>query len=161
MANNGNVLAGGKLYTYVAGSVSTPQPTYTDSTGNVANSNPVILDSNGEANVWFDITLSYKLVLTDSLGVIQWTVDNVSDLSSVYGILYSGVWHKIPSIFRLCLNGSGLVTIDSRDKSGNIILGAAQYTVMDAVNLTQFPFVGNDAVEIRATYTGDASAEVI
>ncbi len=49
--DNGDPLAGGKLYSYEAGT-STPLATYTDVTGSVANSNPVILDSGGRASVW-------------------------------------------------------------------------------------------------------------
>jgi hypothetical protein len=62
--NNGAPLAGGKLFTYQAGT-STPQPTYTDSSGAVENTNPVILDSSGRAAVWLDVELSYKFMLTD------------------------------------------------------------------------------------------------
>jgi len=78
---NGNPLAGGKLYTYQAGTV-TPQATYTDATGATPNSNPVILDSNGEASVWLDVSLSYKFVLKDSSDVIQFTTDGVIGTST-------------------------------------------------------------------------------
>jgi len=76
---NGNPLAGGKLYTYQAGT-TTPQATYTDSGGLTANSNPIVLDANGEAAVWLDPILSYKFVLKNSSDVTQWTVDNVIGL---------------------------------------------------------------------------------
>lgn len=76
---NGNPLAGGFLYTYQA-NTETPQATYTDSTGNSENENPIELDANGEAAMWLDPTLSYKFVLKNSLGVTQWTVNNVVGL---------------------------------------------------------------------------------
>jgi len=66
---NGDPLAGGKLYTYAAGSV-TPLATYTDSGGGTANANPVILDSRGQAAVWLGTSL-YKFVLHNSAGVLQ------------------------------------------------------------------------------------------
>jgi hypothetical protein len=44
--NNGLPLAGGKLFTYIAGT-STLQATYTDSTGLIANANPIILNAAG------------------------------------------------------------------------------------------------------------------
>lgn len=69
-------LAGGKLYTYEAGT-TTPLATYTDSTGNTANANPVILDSAGQANVWLSLQ-AYKFVLTDADDVPQWTVDQIN-----------------------------------------------------------------------------------
>lgn len=71
----GSPLAGGKLYSYQAGT-STPLETYTDSTEAAANTNPVILNASGEANVWLK-PQGYKLVLTDADDVVQWTVDNV------------------------------------------------------------------------------------
>lgn len=74
--NNGNPLFNGKLYSYVAGT-STPQATYTDSTMGTQNTNPVILNARGEANVWLDTTLNYKLVLQESNGTQIWSVDNI------------------------------------------------------------------------------------
>ena len=77
--SNGNPLAGGKLYTYQAGT-TTPQATYTDSTGATPNANPVILDADGEADVWLNDSLSYKFILKDSSDTTQWTIDNVIGL---------------------------------------------------------------------------------
>lgn len=73
---NGNPLAGGRLFSYQAGT-STPQATYTDHTAATPNTNPVILDANGEADIWIDPTLSYHFVLQDVNEVQQWTIDNV------------------------------------------------------------------------------------
>jgi hypothetical protein len=75
-SSSGELLVGGKLYTYQAGT-TTPLATYTDSTGTTANTNPIILDVRGEANVWLG-TSSYKFVLKDSNDVSIWTVDNIS-----------------------------------------------------------------------------------
>lgn len=76
----GNPLSGGKLNTYVGGTVATPQatyPTYADAlAGTNANANPVILDANGEATA-FGTNAFYKFVLADSTNVTQWTIDNV------------------------------------------------------------------------------------
>src|SRR5580698_2291394 len=60
--NNGNALAGGKLFTYTGGT-STKQATWTDSTQVTLNSNPIILDSRGECSIWIDPVLLYKFVL--------------------------------------------------------------------------------------------------
>jgi hypothetical protein len=72
---NGNPLAGGKVYTYAAGT-TTPLATYTDESGSTPNTNPVILDSRGEAAIWLGVA-SYKLKLTTSADVEIWTVDNI------------------------------------------------------------------------------------
>jgi hypothetical protein len=71
----GAPLAGGLLYTYVAGS-ATPLATYTDSAGNVPNANPVVLDGNGQADVWLGVGI-YKFILKDYLENILWSEDNV------------------------------------------------------------------------------------
>lgn len=72
---NGVPLVGGQLFSYAAGT-TTPLATFTDQSGSSANTNPVILDADGEADIWMG-GLSYKFVLQDSTGVVQWTVDNV------------------------------------------------------------------------------------
>lgn len=74
---NGQMLAGGKLYTYAAGTV-TPATTYSDKSLALpfANTNPIILDSLGEAVIWGDVM--YKFVLKDANDVTIWTLDNVT-----------------------------------------------------------------------------------
>lgn len=71
---NGAPLAGGKVYTYAAGT-TTPQATYTDQSGVTPASNPVILDSAGRATVW--MSGSYKIVVKDANDVTIRTTDNV------------------------------------------------------------------------------------
>lgn len=77
---NGNPLAGGKIYSYAAGT-TTPQATYIDSTGGTPNTNPIILDSSGRAQIWLG-TLAYKFVIEDSTSVVLATVDNVSYINN-------------------------------------------------------------------------------
>lgn len=74
-------LAGGKLYSYAAGT-TTPLATYTASTGTQNNTNPIILDSRGEAAVWLGAA-SYKLKLTDSTDVEIWTSDNITTQDAI------------------------------------------------------------------------------
>lgn len=77
--NNNNPLAGGRLYTYIAGT-TTPKPTYVDSTGVTANTNPVVMNARGEANVWLASGQPYKFVLKDASDVLIWTVDQVNNV---------------------------------------------------------------------------------
>lgn len=82
--NAGVVLAGGKLYTYVAGS-TTPQATWTDSTQAVQNANPIILDSAGRPSneIWLVAgTNNYKFVLKDSNDVTLGTWDNITGIAA-------------------------------------------------------------------------------
>lgn len=68
-------LAGGRLYTYDAGT-STPRPTYSDAAGLVPNTNPVILDSRGEATVFW--SGAYKVILRDSTdAIVIPAIDNI------------------------------------------------------------------------------------
>jgi hypothetical protein len=72
---NGKPLSGGKLFSYLAGT-TIPAATYTDVGGLTANPNPMILDAAGEANIWLRPG-NFKFVLTDSLDVVQFTIDGV------------------------------------------------------------------------------------
>lgn len=82
VTQNGAPLSGGLLYTYLAGS-STPAATYTDSSGATPQSNPIVLNVLGRPTnpVWLTDGTAYKLVLTDSVGVTQWTIDNVTGVT--------------------------------------------------------------------------------
>ena len=75
VAASGAPLSGGKVYAYAAGT-TTPQTTWSDAAGTVANANPVILDSRGEASIFWVGT--YKITLTDSVGAVIWTQDNIA-----------------------------------------------------------------------------------
>lgn len=74
---NGAPLAGGKVYTYQAGT-TTPLATYTTAGGTTPNANPVILDARGEADIWYAPGVSYKVVLRTSADALIWTVDNIA-----------------------------------------------------------------------------------
>lgn len=78
--NNGDPLVNGKLYSYVAGSLTplATYPTLADAAALTnANTNPITLDSRGEANVI--ISGSTKLILKDSNLNTIWTVDAIAD----------------------------------------------------------------------------------
>ncbi len=77
---SGKPLAGGKLYTYVAGT-TTPKATYSDSQGATPNANPVVLDSQGMASVW--LSGYYDVALYDSGGLLQYTQGNISSSASL------------------------------------------------------------------------------
>jgi hypothetical protein len=82
--NSGNVLTGGKIFTYAAGT-TTNQPTYTSSLGNTPLSNPIILNAAGRVptgEIWLTDGLSYKFVLTDSNDVLIATYDNITGINS-------------------------------------------------------------------------------
>ena len=82
--NSGNVLTGGKIFTYAAGT-TTNQATYTNATGAIPHSNPIILDAAGRVpggEIWLTDGLQYKFVLKDSNDVLIATYDNVVGINS-------------------------------------------------------------------------------
>ena len=83
--NSGNVLTGGKLYTYDAGT-TTPAPTYTNASGVTAQPNPIILNAAGRVpdsgEIWLADSISYKFVLKDQNDVLIGTYDNLVGINS-------------------------------------------------------------------------------
>lgn len=77
-ADNGNLLSGGKLYFYEAGTPDTIQPVYTDHTGLVEYTQPVVLNVRGEPpteGVYGSDTKAYKIVIKTSAGVTIKTIN--------------------------------------------------------------------------------------
>ena len=80
---DGNPLAGGKIFTYEAGSSSVLKITYTGPTESVANSNPIVLNSAGQlpagVSIWLLDGEAYNLILTASDGTtVLKQFDNVT-----------------------------------------------------------------------------------
>lgn len=73
---DGKPLAGGKVYTYSAGT-TTGKATYTTMAGTVANPNPVILDQNGKAKIFLGDG-SYRLQIKDSNDALIDDIDQIS-----------------------------------------------------------------------------------
>ena len=82
--DNGNVLSGGKIYTYAAGT-TTPQTTYTSVLGTDANPNPIILDSSGRLpeDMWLSQGVLYRFVLTDSNDIQLGEYDDIGGVNDV------------------------------------------------------------------------------
>ena len=76
----GEPVAGGRLYSFVAGlSPDSPQATYSDVDLEVPNTNPIVLDLAGQSatSIYLTPNTGYKFRLDTELGVPLWTVDNV------------------------------------------------------------------------------------
>lgn len=69
--HNGELLAGGKIYSFAANSLTSQKATYTDSSANTYNSNPIVLDSSGrlQSSIWLIENEKYQFVVTDSSNV--------------------------------------------------------------------------------------------
>ena len=111
-------LAGGYLYTYLAGS-TTPTATYTTSAGTTTNTNPIQLGTDGRPpqEIWLTYGTNYKFVLADSTNAVIQTYDNlygiigttpsVSAVPSGGIIMWSGSIGSIPSGYNLCNGQNG------------------------------------------------------
>jgi len=140
--NTGVPLAGGLLYTYVAGS-STPLSTYTENTGSIANTNPIVLGTNGRtpSPVWLTAGSSYKFVLSDSSNNVLFTIDNVYGILQTAAspnpiptgtiIIWSGAINAVPTGYVLCNGSNG--TPDLRDK---FVVGAGNSYAVGATSNT-------------------------
>lgn len=125
--NNGAPLAGGKLYTYAAGT-TTPQPTYTTNIGDISHTNPIILNAAGRVSaggeIWLLKNTNYKFILKTSSDITVFTADNIPAISQVTtlpasSITYSptaplasnNVQNALDEIFPVLAasNGAGLV----------------------------------------------------
>jgi len=83
--NSGNVLTGGKLFTYAAGT-TTPVATFTSSLGTTAHTNPIVLDAAGRVpnggEIWLTDGVTYKFALQTSTNVLIATYDNITGINS-------------------------------------------------------------------------------
>jgi microcystin-dependent protein len=88
--NSGVPLAGGLIYTYLAGT-TTPLVSYTSSTGLTAHPNPIVLDSAGRINeVWVAEGTNCKFVLQTSTNVLIGTYDSLFPIASLPVSIYNG-----------------------------------------------------------------------
>jgi hypothetical protein len=128
---NGAPLAGGKLYTYAAGT-TTPLATYTTYTGTVPNANPVILDSAGRASVWLGAG-SYKFLLKDSTDVLVYTTDNIVSAGS--GTMQPAVvatqGQTVFTVLPYTMGGSAIVTRNGLVQEYNV-----DYTETNSTTIT-------------------------
>lgn len=123
--SDGTPLAGGKLYTYAAGT-STPKATYSDAGGTTPNANPVILDARGEATIFWDG--AYKAILKDALDNTIWTVDGFSSTVSSTDL----------ADYTSSSKGAGMVGYNSGVSYPANTLGAAISSVSSKVSVFKF-----------------------
>ena len=130
--NNGVPLAGGKLYTYAAGT-TTPAVTYTSNTGATPHANPIILDSAGRVSseIWLTTSATYKFVLTTSNDIQLWTKDNIGGVPSE---IYSDL---------AALTGAGLVGFSSSLSYANNTVGQWLVWLSQNNDIRWYGYVGD------------------
>lgn len=133
--NNGNPLAGGLLYTYLAGT-TTPATTYTSSSGTTPNANPIVLDSAGRVaeEIWLTEGVSYKFELLTSTSVQIWVKDNISGINDISEFSAS--------------NGSSLIGFIQA--GANAQIRTVQSKLRDVVSVKDFGAAGDGVTDDSA-----------
>lgn len=151
-------LAGGKLYTYLAGT-TTLEPTYQDEDLTSANENPITLDSTGSCMIWLNPDKSYKFLLKSALGITQpgWPVDNISGASNLTSLQPTlSLYAKLTALAAAA--GASLMGFIQAG------VGAVAQTVQDAlrerVSVTQFMSQAQRADVLSGAGTLDVSAAI-
>jgi hypothetical protein len=141
--DSGVPLAGGKLYTYAAGT-TTPETTYTSNTGLTANANPIILNSAGRlaSDVWLTSAVNYKFVLATSTNVTIGTYDNISGIEG----------NVLASLANTSNNALGDALVGFRQStSAGFMAGATAGTVnsklQESVSVKDFGATGNGSTD--------------
>ena len=146
-ASDGTPLAGGKLYTYAAGTTS-PLTSYASYGTSTPNTNPIILNSRGEASVWLG-DLAYKFALYTPDNVLIWTVDNIyrpaelSDIAAAEATLTIYVDAKFADLASTTDNAKGDALVGfKQSNAAGFLTGATGQTVSEklrnVVSITDF-----------------------
>ena len=168
-ASDGTPLAGGKLYTYAAGTTS-PLTSYASYGTSTPNTNPIILNSRGEASVWLG-DLAYKFALYTPDNVLIWTVDNIyrpaelSDIAAAEATLTIYVDAKFADLASTTDNAKGDALVGfKQSNAAGFLTGATGQTVSEklrnVVSITDFgalaggTVAANSAFDLMATAYG-------
>ena len=147
--SNGLPLAGGKLYTYAAGT-TTPLAAYTSISGVTPHANPIILDSAGRvpSEVWLTAGSNYKFTLKTSANVEIWTKDNIPGIITAADLVAYVTYANLAST----ATGKG-AALTGFIQSGT---GAVARTVLtkerDIVSVKDFGAVGDGVTDDSAAF---------
>jgi hypothetical protein len=157
----GNILAGGQLFTYQAGS-STPLATYTTVNGTIANANPIVLGSDGKIpnELWLQYGYAYKFVLQTATSVLVNTYDNISGIITTIPtsaptlptgviLIWSGSVGSIPSGYVICDGSNG-----TPDLRNSFVLGAGNTYTVGQIGGSA------DAIVVSHTHTASSTSTV-
>jgi len=181
--NNGNPLASGYIYTYVAGTgFSVPATTYQDSGGTTPNTNPIRLDGAGRANLFLDASKSYDIDIRDNTNTSIYTELNISGspvatignpasltmfrqlfTATAGQTLFNLSFTYIPNTnaLRVFLNGVYLISgVDFTETSSTSITVAAGLQLNDNLEVSTGVISGNQyqGPAVVSTFNGTATS---
>jgi hypothetical protein len=88
-----------------------------------------------------------------------WVV-GISPVSG-YGIQTSGTWIKANPIARVSVTGTGVLSMDSRSRAGTVTSATFTASYAGAAGAIDWPYPGDDAIEVRFTFPTTLAVEVI
>lgn len=153
-SDSGVPLAGGKLYSYAAGT-TTPQATYTSVSGSTAHTNPIILNSAGRVatgEIWLTAGSNYKFALYTSADVLITTWDNITGINgtgiatSANLVSFTGFKGQVGTVADLADN-DGADWIGFTSAGTSAVARSSQDKMRDAVSVKDFGAVGNGIVD--------------
>lgn len=117
--------------------------------------------TSGQSLIWNSSTSKWvPSTVVTSAAVDAAGGDPTARLASRGGPLTSGVWYKLPSIYKIILGGTGSVSFDTKTAAGAITTGVISYTAGTDASVQYFYF-GDTAYQVRATLGGTATAEIV
>ena len=156
--NNGLPLAGGKLYTYAAGT-TTPLATYTSSSGATPHANPIVLDSAGRvpSEIWLTSSALYKFVLKTAADVEIWTKDNVPGIAGPADLALYVTYTNLASTAA----GMGAALTGFKQAGTGAVAETVQSKLQERVSVKDFGAVGDgvtdDTAAIQAAFDSGAA----
>ena len=144
-AADGAPLAGGLVYSYVAGTL-TPLPTYQDSLGITVNNNPVTLDASGHPSngsnpvgLWLTNNTAYKLCVNDANNVPQYCVDQIDnkviatfqDVVNLWTGPCNGSTYLRGDGYCITPNGGGNISVPTTLSANRIPIASGPTTIVD------------------------------
>jgi hypothetical protein len=148
--NNGVPLAGGLIYTYLAGT-TTPATTYTSNTGLTAHPNPIVLDAAGRiatGEVWLTTGVDYKFLVKTSVGVQLGSYDNIPSIND-FTAVNAAVYAAFANTTNVAL-GDALVGFKQSNSSGALTSAVGRTVhqkLQESVSVKDFGATGDGTTD--------------